>query len=300
MEPTTRDAAFADHANGKPRRWVWNWLPFIALSILLFEWTADPALSMIVLCVKLGGGDFLTAWWLRRNDPEPIRGKVCSWFFVATAFLRIGAAAVSMIMLTAVIAGIARWTGAPAMHEPPRSFLGALILTISCYALTAFSSWMALGSAWWHGIRVWADTKAGLARKQDAWPPFPIFSPTPRFSSANIVLFYAGFSAGLVTMVGFLFLSALVLVRFVPPVPLNAPPPKDPFFVLTTLILAVVLASSFFLARRIYPRIMATSPISCYPLYVVKGWEIPTTILQAVVNADSANQILDRDLETRP
>src|SRR5262249_49520249 len=65
------------------------WAVFIGSAILLFELTAQPVLSVPILCAKFGWEDFRTAWWLWRSDPYRARGRTHFWLFLANGLLRI-------------------------------------------------------------------------------------------------------------------------------------------------------------------------------------------------------------------
>jgi len=67
-----------------------GWILMIGLAFLVFELTADPSLAVVLGCMKLGSSDLRVARWLRRADPDPVRGCACSWFYVSLAILRIG------------------------------------------------------------------------------------------------------------------------------------------------------------------------------------------------------------------
>ena len=62
----------------------------LALGWLIFEATSQPALAVVVVCVKFGWNDLLTAYWLRVRDPEPGRGRACFWLYLTGAFWKMG------------------------------------------------------------------------------------------------------------------------------------------------------------------------------------------------------------------
>src|SRR5262245_56584508 len=65
------------------------WWFIAGVAFLVAEFTAHPAIGVIVLCLKFGWNDFLTALWLRRRDPDRERGATCSWFYCASGLWRV-------------------------------------------------------------------------------------------------------------------------------------------------------------------------------------------------------------------
>ena len=60
------------------------WALLLIVAWLVFELTAQPALAVAAVCVKFGWEDFRTARWLRRSDPDRLRGRACFWLYVAS------------------------------------------------------------------------------------------------------------------------------------------------------------------------------------------------------------------------
>ena len=61
------------------------WFILISTGWVLFELTANPALSAVVACLKFGWNDSLTARWMRRTDPNRARGGTYFWFLLGNA-----------------------------------------------------------------------------------------------------------------------------------------------------------------------------------------------------------------------
>ena len=82
-----------------------GWVLMVGLAFFVFELTADSALAVVVGCLKFGTPDLKVARWLRRADPNRVRGCACSWFYVVLAIMRIGfTALILMIVLIEVTA----------------------------------------------------------------------------------------------------------------------------------------------------------------------------------------------------
>ncbi len=148
-----------------------GWLPVAALGLVVFELTADPALGFAVGIVKVAGGDFKTALWVRRTDPNSRRGRACSWFFVARGCGRTGLGAI--VVMTAVSMVVAAFLGTPLPEDfLKRELLGMVGVMLACGVLGAFAAWFGVESALRGGVRVWIDANASRARKNGLWPPF--------------------------------------------------------------------------------------------------------------------------------
>src|SRR3954469_15744542 len=116
--------------DGPPRRRISMWPAVVLLAVLLFEVSADPAFSVAVMAFKLGSGDFLTARWIRKADPDVGRGKTCSWFFLTVGLMRVTVAVIILMMMAFLAFEIARKT-MPVPPPPPREVLGSMVLFAS-------------------------------------------------------------------------------------------------------------------------------------------------------------------------
>src|SRR5947208_2725586 len=85
---------------------LFSWPGFFLAAWLVYELTAQAALSVTFLCVKFGWEEFRTALWLRRTDPDGIQGKIGFWIFFAGGLFK--AAVVGVILMFATIAVDAR------------------------------------------------------------------------------------------------------------------------------------------------------------------------------------------------
>ena len=78
-----------------------GWILMVGLAFLVFELTADSSLAVVLGCMKFGTPDLRVARWLRRADPDRVRGCACSWFHVVLAIMRIGFMATVILMIVA-------------------------------------------------------------------------------------------------------------------------------------------------------------------------------------------------------
>lgn len=169
------------HLYGHPpvqRAWlpplVWSLLSLAALFV--FELTAQPALSAVILCSKAGWEDLLTGLWLRRVDPNAGRGAACFWFSLLIGVAKIFAAAVAlsiaMIIATVVWMNMGHPAGAAVEKQKPSSAIVALWRLVAI----AEAPLILLGLAGcvvarWHNVKVWVSPMLHRARRAKQWPP---------------------------------------------------------------------------------------------------------------------------------
>jgi hypothetical protein len=238
------------HTVGHPgRSEAFAWLAMVVLAVLLFELTADPALAVGLGCLKFGAHDIRVARWLRRVDPDNVRGRACSWFYVTLAFSRIGYMALLMLMVLFAITG----PGMP-QGQVARQLVSAFLVILACLVGGALASWAAVGSALHGGVFVWMDATTGVALRAGVWPPFL----NDRFRRANLgpglIVAYAVIS-GWLALLAFLFVVfGGLLGMSVADVLLS--------LVIGTPGLMFVLP---LLAPIIERKIAAASPWDCYP-----------------------------------
>jgi len=247
MDENLEDPSLLRQVDHSRRSDTIGWLVLVGLAFLVFELTADSSLAVVLGCMKFGTPELRVARWLRQSDPSPARGRACSWFHVTLAFMRIGSTAFFVLLVLTTITG----AGIP-QGKLERQLIGALLVILSCFAGAALTSWIAVGYALRHGVRVWMDATAGAALHAGVWPPFL----TDRSRRANLgpglIVVYAIAAAG-----GALFALLLIVVGM--NAGLSAP------YALSCLSLAVVsLLVGFRAAHKAMWRIEATSPWQCY------------------------------------
>ncbi len=166
--------------------WVWSltWPVLILLGLIVIEFTADPMLATIIVCSKLAWRDVATAFWIRKRDPSPGRGKALFWFTLAYGTCKVMmwslAVAVVLIVTTAVTVVVIL----PQFGQAGRAIANLLDDNRLAMALTRMGLVGALSfapvviltgiaclSAKWHRIRVWMDPSLDTARRKRSWPP---------------------------------------------------------------------------------------------------------------------------------
>lgn len=127
---------------------------------------ADSALAVVVGCLKFGTPDLKIARWLRRADPNRVRGCACSWFYVVLAIMRIGfTALLVMIVLIEVTAA-----GVP-LAQLERRGISAVLVVFACFAGAAVASWIAVASASRGDVRPRMDATTRVTVQNGLWPP---------------------------------------------------------------------------------------------------------------------------------
>jgi hypothetical protein len=248
MDSQVKDASLFDRPDQSRRSEAVGWLLMVALALVLFELTAEPSLAIALGCLKFGGPDLRVARWLRQADPDPVRGRACSWFYVTMAIARIGFMAFFLLFVLFAATG-AGMPKAKLEHQA----IGALLVLLACYVAAAVASWIAVLSALRAGLRVWMDRSAGFAARARIWPPFLPERSGRSALGPGLVIFYAALSAwlavlaGLVIAVGGLFGRGTLSV----------------FLGLVFVTLGAILGLR--LTPRVSRRIEAASPWQCYP-----------------------------------
>ena len=146
------------------------WLTVIVLAVVAFEWTADPALSASLGCVKFGWDEFRLARWLMKTDPDRERGRVCSKFYLAWGLWRISLVASGLMMIIAFVHGSIEGKPAPGAAPPP-GLMGCVMTMLVGFLLSSVVSSLAVASALRHRVRVWVGPEVHWARKDGVWPP---------------------------------------------------------------------------------------------------------------------------------
>jgi hypothetical protein len=232
------------------------WPLLIGLAWLIFELTAQPGLSVPVLCAKFGWEDYRTARWLKRRDPDRRRGRMCYWFYVASSLWRMAVTATLLMFAIAAVMGALERNRPAAPRAPGGHLLATLVVSSMGFGFSIVATYVAMGRALRYDQKIWLDPAVHQARKQDAWPP--------PFWSTNRA-------------------SRLIMTAVIPPVPVffigailtmaarvNANMPLS--FIVAGGVLAMVLGATLTLVLRDFlaRRIAAAAPWECWgmaPVY---------------------------------
>jgi hypothetical protein len=142
---------------------------------LVFEMTARPELSLVVICLKFGLHDMANGWWLWRRDPDRGRGAIHAlayatlgmWWITVMSFVLTGLLAVAMVVNDVLL-----FPGAPA----DRGAWAVLITVGVFFAASVVGGLTTLGvtlAAGWLRVRVWLSLGVSAWRHRDDFPPRP-------------------------------------------------------------------------------------------------------------------------------
>jgi hypothetical protein len=168
---TGPDAGEGDGAGSRPNYLLWSLL--FGIGFLVYELTAQPALSVAVVCAKFGWSDLQSALWLRRVDPDRRRGRCLFWLYLAGGLWRLAvAASIAMVLLLLIQACVSH-------PRAGRMLPNALLEMVSATLLEAFAGfgaatlavYTALAGARGARLRLWLDVGVHRARRENVWPP---------------------------------------------------------------------------------------------------------------------------------
>lgn len=246
-----------------------SWPMLLLAGWLMYEFTSEPGLAALVACAKFAWSDVRTAFWLRRVDPDRMRGQACFWAYLAYGLWKVAIlATLSMIVLgfiSVLVAQMARPRQANNDFSPVLA--GALAAALFGFGLSFPLAYVATWSALRNGVRLWLGHAPNRARKERFWPP--------RHTGINAAPF-VGFTCLVLTMwfIVFAFVSLAVLVQ---PGGVGCA-----VFWVITLLTMFVLPILFF---RKSAQVIARSPQECWAL------EEEEVVYQASGPEESVNEI---------
>lgn len=150
-----------------PRRLA-GWVTLAAAGWAVFELTRSPALGSVLIALKFAWEDFRSAVWLWRRDPLPWRRRATASLYLAWGLCKTGA--VAFLMSFIFLLFMAR-NAAPVQAEAIT--LGTISTTAVAFLLSTLLMTLAIGIAWFAGLKLWLDGGVRRARRHDFWPPTP-------------------------------------------------------------------------------------------------------------------------------
>jgi len=156
-------------------RLPFSWVGLVGVSCLIYELTHSPALGVILVCLKFGWDDFLTARWLIRRDPMRSRGWATGGLFFSWGLWKTAVVAFLMSLVFAVISR----RKPPMPGAPPFNPQGLMVFastfstSIVCFLLAIGMMIPASFTARRQRFRFWLHRDVHKARRADAWPPSP-------------------------------------------------------------------------------------------------------------------------------
>ncbi len=224
---------------------AWSLLSLLAL--LVFELTAEPAISSAVLCSKFGWNDAQTGIWLWRNDSKAGRGAACLWFSLMIAVCRISFATVAlMVAMFAGLIVIAHFApgGAGGFPAPAGFFATQFCVLAVTEILMVLFALPGCVIAHWHNLQVWISPALHRSRCRGEWPPGRDYAADRINLADAVLLFSVAIGVSFIAGVAILLIMELQL----PAVPVVA--------------LTVVAAAAFV---RLSRGVTATHFAACWP-----------------------------------
>ena len=227
-------------------RWPFGWLGLFALAWVVYELTHSPAIASVLICLKFGWEDFRAARWIWQADPDPDRRRSLFWLYAAWGLWK--TAVVAFLMSVAFAAVTPRDAPLPqAVPQALLAFFGTFLTTLIGFGLSALMTALAVICAWRGGVRLWLDSGVHRARRFDFWPPTP-------------------FCGTRSNRLGFLLLTALILLSFTLLVALLSAAPRGHGGFLISFILTITAPVAIVVSREMITRkVWAESPYECWP-----------------------------------
>jgi hypothetical protein len=225
------------------RQWSdWFWLASLAaVAVLAFELTADPAIGTVILCLKLGLDDLVTARWHFRNDPDLGRARTLFWFHLARASWWVGLSAIVLAIGVVYFALFFQGRILKVRPTAERLLLEAVFAILFGILVTA----MACGCAIRYRVKAWIDSRPGSLRR-GGWPPVLTAG-----NSVRTVIFLAVFFFASIGSVGLM----MALRRL----------DRTLAFAIMMTAVWISIALSFRFINALQARVVAEHPGDCWP-----------------------------------
>lgn len=221
------------------------WAVFLAIAWLVFELTADPALTAGVFCLKFAWKDSTLALWLWRRDPHKPRGRSCLLFYLAFAGWK---AMMAGILVAFLIRFIDAAVGGP--QGPGNELIVAMSVAAGGFAACCLIGVLGIVIAWRGRVRVWLDSNVYWSYRDDVWPP-----TTCRANQIGRVLIVT-------QLVGLMFGTVGLLLLMMPVFNLAGGGAAGSFMLIGIIAVGVLV---LWLPERINARIAAKYPHECWP-----------------------------------
>lgn len=256
------------------RRGAFFHLPWWLIAMAAFavaELTAHPSIGVIVLCLKFGWNDFLTALWLRRRDPERKRGKICSWFYFASGLWRVCMWSFLLLFMTLAFSVMVELkqaqAGAPG-NDPMIEAITCLIVWLVSSAFATLYSLLAIIFAWRDKTKIWVSGSLSDSRRSGDWPP------RPNSRGRNVLRWW------LITMGAMLFTTMFgCCLGMLANVMGNFGPAAGVVVALLAVLSPILLALTILtICNRIYARVGAMAPADCWPELLEFGYFTSTEL----------------------
>ncbi len=240
------------------------WLLIATAAFAVAELTAHPSIGVIVLCLKFGWNDFLSALWLRRRDPDRLRGSTCSWFYLSSGLWRICLWSFLLLFLTIgfmVFAEIQQGGQVPANQRADREAETAtcLIVWLLSSSSATFLTILSITLAWRRKIKVWVTGSLTNSRRTGFWPP------QPKHERRNLLRYWL-VATGIPLILFCVGIGLVVVLSIAGQAQGNNGPAAVFMGVLLGLGVPLVGAGIVLVVgTRVFARVGASAPVECWP-----------------------------------
>ncbi len=231
------------------------WAVLVAVAITVYEIAQQPALLGTTIALKFAWGDIRTGWWIRRRDPNRLRGAAHFRLYLGYGLWKAAGAAFVLSVLFASIDNLVRQPAAAPVQQNRVFFKMVVGSVLGSLALALVGSFACL-SAFWSAARrkfqLWLNSRLAADRVRDRWPPTQ--------GESNSVV-WMGYATGLALM---LFLVVVLLAIFLWLA--NKVPPALLGFGLMTAFFSATFQLARVVDRGGYDRrVRAASPEAAWP-----------------------------------
>ena len=150
------------------------WLFLVGLAWFVVEITANPYLGPALAGLKFAWEDIRSAFWLRRTDPLPYRGRVAFWLYLTWALFKLFMAGILTTIFLAFLGITLDFFGVqPGLAQFANSAvcMGAVLTwTIAAVILPVMGLpvfWLARR----RHLKLWVSSAVSASRKHGEWPP---------------------------------------------------------------------------------------------------------------------------------
>ena len=215
---------------------------------MLFRFTANLSLSVLVACLRFGWADVRIAVWILRNDPRRARACLLSLFQITVGALRVVLAGGAAAFILTVLFCLSENLGVPNL-EPVR----AVVLTaVAGFVGASGLALVGLIAATIARQKIWID-RSLVRRIGEAYPP-------AQFGDWNEMLLLLVVLATVIFFLGLLGVCTVGVERI---------PPMDIGLLVTAAILGGLIPA--ILTAILVDRISAQSPAECWPELHAEG-----------------------------
>jgi hypothetical protein len=235
------------------------------IGVLVYEVTNSPEVGAAMVCLKFGFDDVASGRWLRRTDPWPDRGRAYFWLYVASGLWK--AAIVGNVLYTTLAVIDQEMNGGRRNpNAAPPMFIGAVVVSMSCFALCAAAYWKAVAVAWGPRVRFWLNDPITPVRRRDHWPP--VASARNWAQSVHITAVIAGCFVAVIALGGVGYCIA-ELIR-----PGAATDFAGEIMLSACGVLVLALPAVIWFSEKVRDRHITKNPDECWGSDGPEGWEV--------------------------